>query len=186
MFGHRGAICRVVNRSPRSPFALVSEPPPLFNSAGIRENQLVYVGFAEAERVKHFWGKATSYHAPERCVKKERVRKALSIKTHGLVRVHEHAMFQMRANSLCENCLLQVLSFANQVFDGMPVTYPHDVLGDNRTLIKRGRNIVRCRPDNLDAPSISLMVRSASREGRQKTVMNIDDRNCGVREKLSA
>ena len=95
-------------------------------------------------------------------------------------------MFQMRANGLCENGLLQILSFANQVFDGMPVTDPHDVLGDNRTLIKRGSNIVRCRPDNLDPPGISLVVRSAAREGRQKTVMNIDDRDSGVREELSA
>src|ERR1700732_4751807 len=57
MFGHRGAICRVVNRSPRSPFALVSESPPLFNSAGIRRNQLVRVGFANAKRVRISGGK---------------------------------------------------------------------------------------------------------------------------------
>ena len=95
-------------------------------------------------------------------------------------------MFQMRANGLCENGLLQVLSFANQVFDGMPVADPHDVLGDNRTLIKRGRDIVRCRPDNLDSSRVGLVVRSASREGRQEAVMNIDDRNSGVCEKLFA
>jgi hypothetical protein len=70
-------------------------------------------------------------------------------------------MFQVRANCLCENCLLHVLSFANQVFDRMQVTDLHDVLGDNRTLIKRGRNIVRCRPYNLAPPSVGLMVRPA-------------------------
>ena len=59
-------------------------------------------------------------------------------------------MFQMGANSLCENGLLQVLSFAYQVFDGMPVADPHDVLRDNRTLIKRGRNIVCCCPNDLN------------------------------------
>ncbi len=40
----------------------------------------------------------------------------LSIKDHGLVLIDEYSMLQMRANGLRENGLLQILSFANQVF----------------------------------------------------------------------
>ena len=92
-------------------------------------------------------------------------------------------MINVRADGLSENGLFQVLSFANQVFDRLPVTDVHDVLRDNRTLIERGRDIVRRRPYDLDPSGVGLMVRPASRECRQKTVMDIDDRDSGVREK---
>ena len=145
---------------------------------------MVHVGFTNAERVRFSGGKPEPITPRTAASRSCAFANALSIKYHGLVFVDQHSMIQMRANGLSENSLLQILSFANQVFDGMPVTDPHDVLGDNRTLIKRGRDIVRCRPDNLDPPRVSLMVRSTSCEGRQKTVMNVDDRDSGVGEKL--
>jgi hypothetical protein len=63
-----------------------------FNSAEIRGNQLVHVGFTNAERFRISWGKGTSYHASDRCVKKARAN-GHSVKYHGLVLIHEHSMF---------------------------------------------------------------------------------------------
>jgi hypothetical protein len=125
----------VVNRSPKARFALVSESPPLFNSAKIAGNQLVRVGFANAERARISGGKPETITPQTVASRRRALANARSVKYHGLVLIDEHPMFQMRPNCLCENCLLQVLPFANQIFDCMPVTDPRDVLGDNRTLI---------------------------------------------------
>jgi len=95
-------------------------------------------------------------------------------------------MLEMPPYGLRENGLLQILSLADQVFDGVPMTDPRDVLGDNRTLVKGFGHVVRCRADNFDSSRISLVVWSPPRKGRQKTVVNVDYRNSGVCEKSCA
>jgi hypothetical protein len=94
-------------------------------------------------------------------------------------------MFEVPAYGLRKNGLLQILSFADQVFDGLPVTNPHDVLGNNRTLIKGGSYIMSRRTDDLDSPGISLVVRSSSGKGWQEAVVNVDYRHSGVCEEPS-
>ena len=90
----------------------------------------------------------------------------LLVKDHGLVFINEYSMLQMKANGLRENGLLQILSFANQVFHGIAVADSDNVLGDNWALIQRGRNIVRRGPYHLHSPRVSLMIRSAPGESR--------------------
>jgi hypothetical protein len=136
--------------------------------------------------IQDFWGKEKPYHALVRCVKKPHVPKVLSIEYHRLIPIDQHPVLKMPADSLSENGLFQILSLANQVFDGVAVTDPHYVLGDNRTLVKFGGNIVRRRPDKLDSSGVGLVIRPASGEGRQKTVVNIDDRDSGCPEKICA
>ena len=88
-------------------------------------------------------------------------------------------MFKMRSHRLSENGLLQVLSLTDQVFDSVPVTDSGDVLGDNRALIKRRGHVVRRRTNHLDSSCVGLVVRASTRKGRQKAVMNVDDRDAG-------
>jgi hypothetical protein len=92
----------------------------------------------------------------------------------------------MPAYGLSENRLFKILSLADQILDGVAVADPRDVLGDNRTLIERRGHIVRGGTDNLDSSRISLVVRSPSRKGRQKAVVNVDNRDPGLREKSCA
>ena len=95
-------------------------------------------------------------------------------------------MFQMRANGLSKNRLLEVLAFPDQVLYRMPVTDLHHVLGDDGPLIQCGSHIVGGGTDHFHPPSVSLMVGASTGKGRQKAVMNIDDRHSGLFEKPSA
>ena len=183
MFGHRGVICRWLTVPPK-PVLLWFPNLRLCSTARRLAGTNWSTPDSPTRSESGFLGESQKLSRLRRLRQETAFANVFSIKYHGLVLVDQHSMIQMRADGLSENGLLQVLSFANQVFDCLPVTDPHDVLGDNRTLIKRGRDIVRCRPDNLDPPGVSLMVRPASREGRQKTVMNIDDRDSGLGEKL--
>ncbi len=53
--------------------------------------------------------------------------------------------------------------------------YPHHPLLDNRPLIQPLRDKVRRRPNQLDAPIISLMIRLRALEARQERMVDIDD-----------
>jgi hypothetical protein len=80
---------------------------------------------------------------------------------------------------LRENGLLQILSFANQVFHAMAVTDSDDVLGDDWTLIKRCRNIVRRGPYHFHPPAR----KPDGKVGlRRRPVKNCEGQVCPVRE----
>lgn len=145
---------------------------------------MVNAHFANAERLRISGGKIKTITRRSDASRSRTFPRTLSIKYHGLVLIDQYPVFQMPADSLSKNALFQILSLSNQVFNGVAVTDPHYVLGDNRTLVKRGGNVVRRCPDNLDAPGVGLVVRPASGEGWQKTVVNIDNRDSGSGEKM--
>src|SRR6516164_712750 len=105
------------------------------------------------------------------------------VEDDGFVFVHEYAMSQMPADCLGQNGLLQVLPFADEFFDRMPVTNPGNVLCDNRALVKVRRDIVGSCTDDLDASSVSLVVGVASCKRRKEAMVNIYRRNTCFLEK---
>ena len=109
-----------------------------------------------------------------------------SIKNDCLVLVHEHTVFEMKADGFAEDEFFEVASFSEQVADGIAVADLPNVLVDDRAVIKRGRNVVGGGPDELHAAPVSLMIRAGPGEGRQKRVVNIDDRAPGLGQKIRA
>ena len=108
-----------------------------------------------------------------------RVGDSFLVKHHGLILVLKYAVFQMGAHRFCENALLQVSSLADQILHRMSVTDLDHVLGNDGTLIKGSSDVVRGRTNHLDSSCIGLVVWASARKGRQKAVMNVDDRDAG-------
>ena len=109
-----------------------------------------------------------------------------SIEDDCLVLVHEHTVLKMKADGLAEDEFFEVASFPKQVADGIAVTDLTGVLANDWAVIKRGRHVMGGGPDELHAAPVSLVIRSRPSEGRQKRVVNVDDRAPGLGQKIRA
>src|ERR1700738_1143150 len=95
-------------------------------------------------------------------------------------------MFEMPANGLCKHIFLEISTFANQIIHVVTVADSCDVLCNDRALVEFGSYIMRSCSNDFYATRIRLMVRATACKGREKTVVNIDDRNLGRLDEFAA
>lgn len=81
----------------------------------------------------------------------------------------------MPGDGLGEGEFFEVAAFSNEVFYGIAMRYVGDALVDDGALVEVGRCVVGCGSDEFDASAVGLMVRFGSGEGRQETVVDIDN-----------
>lgn len=84
-------------------------------------------------------------------------------------------MLQVPLHGAGEHSTLQVAPASDQILDLVAVGDSGYILFDDRTVIEHRSYVVTGGADELDAASMSRVVRARADEGRQKGVMNVDD-----------
>jgi hypothetical protein len=102
----------------------------------------------------------------------------------GALAVDEHPVLEVGTDGPSEHQSLQVPSDPGQVGDLVPVGYPRGVLLDDRPGVEILGDVVRRRPDQLDAPLPGSLVGIGTREGRQEAVMDVDGRAAEAEQKF--
>src|SRR3954451_82219 len=108
-----------------------------------------------------------------------------ALEDDGALAVDEHPVLEVGADGPSEHQSLQVPSGPGQVGDLVPVGYPRGVLLDDGPGVEILGDVVRRRPDQLDAPLPGSLVRIGTREGRQEAVMDVDGRTAEAEQKLT-
>lgn len=85
-----------------------------------------------------------------------------------LVSVDQHAVFQMPSYGAGEDYFLEITALANQVFHGIAMGDPNDVLFDDRTVVENLGDVVAGRSNDLHATLERLVIRPSPDEGRQE------------------
>ena len=90
--------------------------------------------------------------------------------------MHRHPVFQMPAHSLCKDATLDFSSDSNHIIHTISVRNMRNILVEDGSGIKLGRDVMgRCTND-LHPSLIRLLIRVCTDKGWQERVMNINHR----------
>ena len=98
-----------------------------------------------------------------------------SVEYDGFFAVDKNTVLGVKTKGLGKHKTFQVPPFADKIVKRILVADPHDILLDNRSLIKLFGNVMTCCTDDFDSPFISLPIGTAANKRWQKRVMDIDD-----------
>lgn len=97
------------------------------------------------------------------------------IKDNCFVSVQQNPALSKILHCLSQDIALDVTSGMSQLLGTQGVVHANNILLDDGALVKIARDKVRRGPDELHAAVIGLVVGLGALEGRQKTVVDIDD-----------
>lgn len=108
-------------------------------------------------------------------IQKQRSRFKILIEDNSLVSIQQNPALSKVLDRRSQDIALDVTSSMGQLLGTQAVVHAHNILLDNRALVKIARDEVRRGPDKLHAAVIGLVVWLGALEGRQETVVDIDD-----------
>ena len=81
----------------------------------------------------------------------------------------------MQARGLGEDAALDIATLAHEFLGGVAVVAVNNILCDNRAFVQVLGHIMRGGADQLDAPLKGALIGIGPHEGRQETVVDVDD-----------
>src|SRR2546423_11824425 len=106
---------------------------------------------------------------------KGRVQKGKSSEHNSLIAIKQHPTLYMPAYSAREDDLFQVPAFADEVFDGVAVRNPNNILLNDWPIVEHLGDVVTGGANQLHTALECLMVRPRADKCRKKRVLNVDN-----------